>query len=181
MRKLVIAAVLFVAFPVFAQEKQNSFFVFVSNPQYEWTSNHGSDFNAGFGLALQHMFTSRWSGEVAVSHRSSRGTAYFYDLHGNIIDTIKFHSKITPVDLVAQYHWANGTAWKPYAGGGYTHVFVSADNARRTHADFFTLNGGVVWLVRPAWGLRVDGRVLFGGKPSYIDSSNVSFGVAWRF
>ena len=181
MRKLGIAATLLIALTAFAQEKRNSFFVFVSDPEYVWRSSSGSDFNAGFGLALQHMFTPRWSGEVAVSHRSSRATAYFYDFNGNIVDTIEFRARTTPVDLVAQYHWVNSTAWKPYIGGGYTHVFVDSSNVQQRDANFFTVNGGVVWRVRPAWGLRFDGKVLFGDKPSYIDSSNVSFGVAWRF
>lgn len=181
MRKPGIAAILFIAWSAFAQEKPNSLFVFVSDPQYTWTSNNGSDFSAGFGVALQHMLTPKWSGEVAVSHRSSRTTAYLYDFNGNIIDTIEFRSRTTPVDLVAQYHWINSTAWKPYLGGGYTHVFVSSSNAQQRDANFFTFDGGVVWRVRPAWGLRFDGKVLLGDKPSYIDSSNVSFGVAWRF
>ena len=181
MYKLGIAAVLFIAVTASAQERPNSFFVFVSDPQYMWTSSHGSDFDAGFGLALQHMFSPGWSGEVAVSRRSSRATAYFYDFNGNIIDTIELRSQTTPVDLVAQYHWVNSTAWKPYAGGGYTHVFVNSSNDGQSDANFFNINGGVVWRVRPAWGVRFDGKVLVGDRPSYIDSLNFSFGVAWRF
>lgn len=180
MRKLIFAAALVVSVAAFAQEKQNSFFVFISDPQYVWTQHNGSDFNAGVGVAVQHMFTPRWSGEVSVSHRSSRATAYFYDFNGNVIQTIRFRARTTPVDLIAQYHFVNNTAWKPYIGGGYTHVFVDSSTSQRD-ANYFAINGGVVWRIRPAVGLRFDGKVLFGNRPAYINNSNLSIGVAWRF
>jgi len=180
MRKLIFAAALLVSVAALAQEKQNSFYVFVSDPQYVWTESNGSDFNAGFGVAVQHMFTPRWSGEVSASHRSSRATAYFYDFNGNIIQTLRYRAKMTPVDLMAQYHFTNNTAWKPYLGAGYSHVFVDS-NTQQRDANYFVVNGGVVWRIRPAVGLRFDGKVLFGDRPAYIDSSNLSIGVAWRF
>ena len=47
MRKLIFAAALLVSVAALAQEKKNSFYVFVSDPQYVWTESNGSDFNAG--------------------------------------------------------------------------------------------------------------------------------------
>ena len=91
------------------------------------------------------MFTPRWSGEVGVSHRSSRAIGTFYDPNGNVIDTIEFRAHTTPVDVVGQYHWVNTTAWKPYIGAGFTHVFVNSSNFRQSDQNFFAANGGVVW------------------------------------
>ena len=182
MRRLALLTLLIAAAAFAQEEKRNTFFVFVSDPQYMWTSDNGSDFNAGYGVGVQHMFTPHWSGELSVSHRSSRSRAYFYDLNGNIVNVVDFRAKTNPVDILAQYHFVNGTSWKPYIGAGVTHVYVSTDSSlRQRDQTFGTIDGGVVWRIKSDFGLRFDGKVLFGDHPAYIDSTNVSFGLAWRW
>lgn len=171
---------LLISAAAFAQEKPNTFFVFVSDPQYVWTKSSGSDFNAGYGVAIQHMFTPRWSGEVAASHRSSRALAIL-DFNGTVVETLRYRVGTTPVDLIAQYHFVNTTAWKPYIGGGYSHLFVSSPKVSQPDANFAVFNAGVVWLVRPTFGIRFDGKVYGGNRPAYVDNGNISVGVAWRW
>jgi len=181
MRRLALLTLL-ISVSAFAQEKQNTFFVFIADPQYTWTKHSGSDFNAGYGVGVQHMFSPRWSGELSASHRDSHLRATFYDFNGNVTSVIDYRARTTPVDVVAQYHFVNGTSWKPYIGAGVTHIYVdSSSNLQRGNSTYGTIDGGVIWRVRPQFGLRFDGKVLFGDHPSYIDSTNVSFGLAWRF
>jgi outer membrane protein W len=181
MRRLVLLTLLISA-AAFAQEKSNMISVFVSDPEYMWTSNNGGDFNAGYGIALQHMFSPRWSGELSVSHRNSHARAYFYDFNGNVINTVDFHARTNPVDILAQYHFLNETSWKPYIGAGVTHVYVSTDSSVLQRDETYgTIDGGVVWRIRPELGLRFDVKALFGDRPSYIHSTSGSFGLAWRF
>ena len=181
MRRLALLSLL-ICVASFAQEKRNTFFVFVSDPQYVWTQSNGSDFNAGYGVGLQHLFSPKWSGEISVSHRNSRARAYFYDFNGNVVSSVDFRASTTPVDVLAQYQFVNATSWKPYIGAGVTHVYVDASSGlRQRNETYGTIDGGVIWRIRPEFGLRLDGKVLFGDHPSYIDSTNVSFGVAWRF
>ena len=181
MRRLALAATLLFSAAAFAQEKHNGFFVFVSDPQYVWTKSNGSDFNTGYGVAVQHLFTPRWSGELAVSHRSSRAVEYIYDFNGNVVQTLRFRARTTPVDVLAQYHFLNSTSWKPYLGGGYTHTFVNSSSVAQRDANFVVFNGGVVWNVRPSLGIRFDGKVFGGNRPAYISGSNLSVGLAWRW
>jgi len=182
MRYFTCVLAVILATAAFAQDRPNSFYVFISDPQYVWSDSSGSDFNAGYGVALQRMFNEWWSGEITASHRSSRSVAYIYNVNGNVVQTIEFRAHVTPVDITAQYHFLNDTAWKPYLGAGYSHVFVDANNGVAQRAgNFFVVNGGVVWRVRPELGIRLDGKVRLGDHPSYIDSNEASIGVAWRF
>ena len=181
MRRLALLSVLFCV-ASFAQQKQNSFFVFIADPQYTWTKHSGSNFNAGYGVGLQHMFSPNWSGEISVSHRDSRTRATVFDSNFNVVSVIDYRAHTTPIDILAQYHFVNGTSWKPYIGAGVTHIYVDASKQlRSTNETFGTVNGGVVWRIRPDFGLRFDAKALFGNHPGYIDTTSASFGLAWRF
>ena len=171
----IVALSLFVSLGALAEPRRpNSFIVFISNPEYEWTNN-GSHANAGFGLGLQHAFTPQWSLELSATHQRDRSRYTISDSNGNIIASGTITSNTNPIDLIGRYHFAGAGSWKPYMGLGVSHT--NSHDAR----TFGVLNGGVLWQLRQALGIRFDGKLLAGGKPGYINRFNASAGLAWRW
>lgn len=179
MRKLAIAAVLLLAsLSLFAQEKPDSIYVFISNPEFGQSEATGTHYRGAFGIGWQHRFGERWSGELAVSRQRDTEGYTTFDHDGNVIERVRMHIDTTPVDLAAHYHFLNSGSWKPYltlgarwAGesGAYSSQYQGAAGA------------GVTWQIRPQFGIRFDGRLLFGSAPSYVNRLNASAGVAWSF
>lgn len=174
MRKLFgVAVCLLVSTAAFAQQdKPNGLFVFVSNPNWSYSTASGSHWDAEFGLALQRMFTPHVSGEVSVSYDSRTSRVVAFDSNGNLIGSRTITNRFTPVDLTARYHFFTDGAWKPYAGLGARVVDGQAIGG---------LTGGVVWQFRPALGLRFDAKVLLGNESHFTETFNGAVGLAWRF
>ena len=172
MRKLVIVLCLVVAPAAFAQQNTpNTFYVFVTNPGGGSSTNEQS-WDGAFGIALQRMFTPRFSGEVAVSHdvqytRVRTFNPDFTDASSSMLTT-----RTTPVDLTGRYHFLNGSRWTPYVGAGMRFVDGRA---------FSDVTGGVVWQFRPALGLRFDAKVLVSDRPLHNERLYNSIGLSWRF
>jgi hypothetical protein len=178
MRKLIVMAVFLLASTAaFAQQpdKPTGLYVFVANPSFTYSEGSGSNWEGGFGVALQRMFTPRVSGELTVSRERHTTRVARFDLNGNIIDgapPLKFTDNSTPVDLMARYHFFNDRSWRPYAGVGVRYVESRAIGG---------LTGGVVWQFRPSLGLRFDAKVLLGNQDQFTETVNGSAGLAWRF
>ena len=176
MRKLAFVLCLFASLPLFAQqEKENSVYVFLTNPSFGWSDSSGTFYHGAYGVGLLHRFGSRWSGELAVSRQLDRSGFTRYDPNGNIIERRMFTTTTTPVDLSAHYHFFTASAWKPYAG-----VTVRrTDDERDPYLAGVT--GGVLWKIRPTFGIRFDGKLLLGDRPAYVDRVNASVGAAFSF
>ncbi len=184
MRKLVVLlAALLIATSLFAQQpqKRTSLYVFVSNPSGGWSEGGGSSYAGAVGLALQHKFTPRWSGELAVSRQRDHSGFTRFDPNGNIIEQRTYDVDSTPIDLGAQYHFLNTTNWKPYVGfGARYHTSTRELLLDRGDQLLYGATGGVVWQLRPAFGIRFDGKVLLGDT-GQLDRVNASVGVTWGF
>jgi hypothetical protein len=180
MRKF--ALVLLISLPLFAQQpqKRNTLFVFVSNPSGGWSEGGGSSYEGAIGLALQHKFTPRWSGELAVSRQRDHSGFTRFDPNGNIIEQRTYDIDSTPIDLGGQYHFLNNTNWKPYLGLGARYNSASGPLFDRGNNLLYGATGGVVWQLRPAFGIRFDAKVLLGDT-GRLDRVNGSVGVTWGF
>lgn len=184
MRKIALLLVcLLISLSVFAQQpqKRNSLYVFVTNPRGGWSEGGGSSYEGAIGLALQHKFTPRWSGELAVSRQRDHTGYILFDPNGNRIESREFDVDSTPIDVGAQYHFLNDSNWKPYLGLGARYN----TNTRQLHIDrgdqiLYGATGGVVWQLRSAFGIRFDGKVLLGDT-GHLDRVNGSVGVTWAF
>ena len=179
----VLLVCLLVALPLVAQQppKRNSLYVFVSNPSGGWSEGGGSSYEGAIGLALQHKFTPRWSGELAVSRQRDHSGFTRFDPNGNIIEQRTYDIDSTPIDLGAQYHFLNNTNWKPYLGLGARYYTDSSEVFIDRGAQvLYGATGGVVWQLRPAFGIRFDGKVLFGNVGRF-NRMNGSVGVTWGF
>ncbi|HJQ40962.1 MAG TPA: OmpW family outer membrane protein [Thermoanaerobaculia bacterium] len=180
MRKLVL--VLLVALPLVAQQppKRNNLYVFVSNPSGGWSEGGGSSYEGAIGLALQHRFTPRWSGELAVSRQRDHSGFTRFDPNGQIIEQQTYDIDSTPIDLGAQYHFLNTSSWKPYLGLGARYTSEPRFFEDRGDHILYGATGGVVWQLRPAFGIRFDGKVLLGDAGQF-NRFNGSVGVTWGF
>ena len=172
MRKLIVLCTLLVSTAAFAQEKPNGLFVFVTDPTYTSSRSTGGRWDGAFGVALQRMFTPRFSGELSVSRQSDRSGFTTFNPDGTVLESHVFTRYSTPVDLTARYHFLNDSTWKPYAGIGGRWV---------DSRGFLDLTGGVLWQFRPSLGLRFDGKLLFGGQTRFDNRFNGSAGLTWRF
>ena len=171
MRWLALIALLLAPLSLFAQDKRNSLYVFIANPEFTSSDSAGTNYSGAFGLALQHKFSERWSGEVGVSRHRERTGFVRFDPQGNVIERQTFHHDTTPVDLAGYYHFLNSASWKPYLGL----------TARYSHGTTAGIGGGVLWRLRPAFGIRFDGKVLFGDREPYVNRFTGAVGVAWSF
>ena len=172
MRKLIIVICLFVATAASAQQnKPNGFYVFITNPGYA-SEPAGHGWNGAFGVALQRMFSPRFSGEVAVSHDTETFVFRSFTSGGTLLAGHQVTAYSLPVDLTARYHFLNDSSWKPYIGAEARYVDSRA---------FFGMTGGVVWQFRPALGLRFDSKLLVSDRPVHGERLYNSIGLSWRF
>jgi hypothetical protein len=173
MRKLVIAGLsLLIATAALAQQsKSNAFYVFMTNPGGGY-SDHNEHFEGAFGVALQHMFAPRFSGEIAISSDVTYTRVRTFDPDGTVRTSSVLTNRTTPIDLAGRYHFFRDSHWNPYLG---------ADARLVDGRAFFGLNGGLVWQFRPALGLRVDSKVLVSDRPRHNERMYNSIGLSWRF
>lgn len=137
-----------------------------------------SDGANGLGIELAHRVGTDFSVQLAVASEQHQASNLVFESTNRKVRTY-------PVDLAFRYHWRNETRWKPYLGLGARYVnapYKSGEsvygNGNRMHAEIV---GGVELLVRPAFGIVLDGRQLFGNAQSFDPSSKASLGVSWRF
>jgi hypothetical protein len=173
MRTLVVAALLLAPLSLFAQEKRNSLYVFIANPEFTSSETSGTNYSGAFGVALQHKFRERWSGELTIARQRQRTGILRFDPQGNVIERQTFYSHSIPVDLAGYYHFLNDSAWKPYLGLAARYVAEEGGAGG--------IGGGVLWRLRPAFGIRFDGKLLLGNRLSHMSSFNGAVGVAWSF
>jgi hypothetical protein len=178
MRNLVLAAsLLLLALPLSAQQQRNAFHVFVANPSFAWSEGSGDQYGGSLGVAYQRRVGRAWAFEVAAARDVDRSTAISFDSNGNIIDEQTRTIRTIPIDLGAMYLFQNDTRWKPYLG----------TTLRWTEGDpegssmLYGLTGGVVWQFSNSFGLRFDGKLLTGDRPTWLNTFNSSAGLSWRF
>ena len=172
MRILAAAACLVLSLSAAAQERANAFHVFLANPSYAHSDRAGDSFTGAVGIAYSRVFARNWAAEIVVARETSRQGFTRYDHNGNIIEQQRWTSHSTPVDLAGFYNFPNTSSWKPYLGA----VVRSVDSK-----VLYGIDGGVVWQFGKSVGLRFDGKVLGGDRPSWVDTLNASVGLAWRF
>jgi len=217
MRRNVLAAVLLVCtFTASAQElrkgtKQLS--VFLTEPSFTESSSTGSNVGGGAGIAFSYVFAPRWSAQVSVAaqeHRDvfTRFTTLITGPRGIVtyvpvtsVETVRTY----PVELLAKYHFENGSRWTPFLGAGMRYVgapnvpsstfgivptpvpgapgVISLDNGShfgtRMSAE---VAGGVALRLTPSVSLDLEGRRLLRSDGVAYDPVNRAvIGVSWRF
>jgi outer membrane protein W len=148
---------------------------FVSDIAYTESQTTGRNFSAGFGLALNHWWSPRFSTELSVA--SERRFTQTFSGTGPVISERR---RTVPIDLSAQYHFLNESRWKPYIGVGQ-HVLTSRGFGSNTRLSL-QVNGGVMVELTPRFGLRFDAKQLLSdANPSYDPGHKTSLGVSWKF
>jgi outer membrane protein W len=193
MRKTVVVAIslLFVVASAFAQQssRSNSVSVFISDPSLGWTKTEGTSASAGYGLALDHMFTNRFSVELSLTRQRE---AYSFTSIGGNGAAIRTTTTDTayPFDAVASYHFLTDSRWRPYVGAGLRYVSETYRGQSTLGAYGVTMHqvdpelaAGVIFQLRPSLGLRFDAKQVIGSTRSdRVDRAfKASVGLAFRF
>ena len=207
MKRIVVAvAVLFCAVSAFAADgAKTQFTVFTTNIGYAESSVSGSHWSGGFGFALSHDWTSRWSTELAISqeqHRAAYATSFASDAAGHVLITRETRSfTVFPVDVTTRYQFTNSSRWTPYVSAGLR--YVDAPSTGTPAVFSVTTPGGPVFMqtgfgfqprtsaqlgagtllrITPRFGLRFDvNRLLRSEGVNYDPLTRTSLGVSWRF
>jgi len=155
-------ALLLSASTLFAQERRTEISVFASDLGYTESAATGSNVSGGVGVALNQWWTSRISTELGVT----------MEKHFSFRDAQQTRVYTYPVDFLAQYHFRNQSRWQPYFG-------VGARAGDRVAAE---INGGVMFLITPQLGLKLDGKRFGSETDEFHDSlTKFSIGLGWRF
>ena len=182
MRKvLVLVALVFLPAVTFAQPKQQVSLFLSGVNKY----SQDAQWPAGFGVEYQRMIAQRLSLDAAIAYERHVSYPYVVDAGGFINMVPRAHFNTMPIDLTARYHWLNDTRWRPYLGGGVhyvaaPHIHLDPGFLYKDHVDA-QLDGGVVFLLTPAVGVMLDGRVNGGDRESYDAVYKISAGLSWRF
>jgi outer membrane protein W len=191
MRKSIfIAASLLFAASAFAQQSShsNSVTVFVSDLSIVYTSHSGTDLDASYGLALNHMFNRHLSGELSVTNQPIQRTVIIASVSGPVYFTSREH--LYPIDAGMSYHFLNDSRWKPYLGGGVRYLENTTRFDLPTGVRHFShrtvdpeITGGVTFQFRPNLGLRFDAKKIIGSSSSILGDSALSgsAGLSFRF
>ena len=139
----------------------------------------------GFGLSYDRMLTRRVSLDAAVAYERHFSLPYVVDVGGFINEVPRARVRTMPIDVTLHYHWLNETRWKPYLGAGAHYVAAPKVHLDpgfnyQSHIDA-EVGGGVVFLLTPAFGAMLDGRIIGGDRESYDPIFRVSAGLSWRF
>lgn len=184
MRKVIVFAALIalVCTVAHAQQKQTVSF-FLSDINQTSTDRQSGQWPSGFGVSYERMFPSNWSLEAAVAVERHYSYSYIVEDNGLITFVDRERLQTVPIDVTARYHWPNETRWKPYLGFGAHYLAAPNADSRfryRNHLEG-EVNGGTRFMLTPAFGLLLDGRVFVGDRDSYDQPVKVSLGVSWRF
>jgi opacity protein-like surface antigen len=160
-------------FSLSAQETGPRVTVFASGLEYV---ADGSELSGGVGVALSYRWASPFGVELSTTSQKYRGDAV--GTPGNTGLLIREIVRSEPVDVVAQYHFARGGRWKPYAGAGVHYL-----DARGAESSFHPqVNGGVFYSLTPHLALRLDGRYVIGNRTAFHDPAfKPSAGMSLRF
>jgi outer membrane protein W len=192
MRKSMVIALslVFVVASASAQQpnRSNSVSVFVSDLSVIESSSSGTNVDAAYGVAFDHMFNKRFSAELSVMSRKIHESSAIITANGPVFSY--YSNTVYPVDANVSYHFFTNSRWKPYLGGGLRYV----DDSRRGFNAFSSrgvrsmsvnpeVSGGVTFQFRPTLGLRFDVKQTINGNDSVPgDSSlNASVGLSFRF
>jgi opacity protein-like surface antigen len=183
MKRFVLVAVVLFAVPLFAQQPKNDFqiFAYSSNLGVTWNESYGTAVDTNWGIAVQKFVAPHVSMELAVV---SQGW-YEYEpgpYHFGV-PIVRYRQRSYPVSLDGQYHFFNGSRWKPYLGVGLRYVDPNArlrDIGARISPE---VNGGVSFMFTPRFSLRFDGKQELRSPdgPAYDPPSRVSVGLGWHF
>jgi outer membrane protein W len=178
----------------------NTITIFVSDLALSDLRSVGERSNAGYGVALDHMFTERISGQLSVSRKTyQRPVTTFV----GVLPVTSFPEfALFPVDADVSYHFGSSSHWKPYAGVGLRYEQISVDlssplrqNAVTSRAVAPEVIGGLTFQFRPELGIRLDARqvvrsersyitkpVSYGfDQPSFVPAFQASLGLSFRF
>lgn len=178
MRIVAAIACLVLVLPAAAQ--QNAVNVFVSDLSVRTGDRPGDDVNGGIGIAYQRRVAPKWAVELSVAYETHDESYRVFDHNGNVIDSVNRSWNSTPVDLSGLYLFENEMNWKPYVGLGIRWIDSPPHAAEDTNF-LYGPNGGVTWQFGKTVGLRFDAKLLFGDRPTWVDTFTGSMGLAWRF
>ncbi|HYU23869.1 MAG TPA: OmpW family outer membrane protein [Thermoanaerobaculia bacterium] len=183
MRKIVVLIALVASVAsVYAQQTQTTS-LFLSDIMQTTTDRQTGQWPSGFGVSYERMFAPRWSVQAAVAVERHRSYSYVVEDNGAITFVDRARLQTVPIDVTARHHWPNDTRWKPYLGFGAHYVAAPGADARfryRNHLDA-EVDGGTFFMLTPAFGVMLDGRVILGDREPYDQPFKVSLGVSWRF
>jgi outer membrane protein W len=194
MRKQIAVVMLLLLFAVtaVAQEKTEGLpkgtfrvFAFGSNFGYTESDLSGSNWHGGYGLGLEYRLSDRWSAELSVAREES-ATWTFGTIgpDGQLVQQ-RFSIVSHPVDVVGQYHFSTGSAWKPFVGLGARYVDSSGPGFPYSVEESRIspqITGGFYYHFTPRLGLRVDVKRLLRNDSTFFDDTRkVSVGLGWKF
>jgi outer membrane protein W len=198
----IAASLLFVVATAYAQQAStaSSVTIFVSDLALSDLRSVGERSNAGYGVALEHMFTERISGQLSVSRKTYQRRVITFV---GVVPVTSFPEfALYPVDADVSYHFGSSSHWKPYAGVGLRYEQISVDLSSPLRADVVTsravapeLIGGLTYQFRPELGIRLDARqvvrsersyitkpVFYGlDQPSFVPAFQASLGLSFRY
>jgi outer membrane protein W len=179
MRKTVLVLLGLLAVSASAQtpEKATRVSFFLTNPGFGWSEGGGSNFDAGFGLALEQRFTPQWSAELEVAREVHDYQPSFFDPR-----TIEFRTY--PVDVFVRYSFENNTRWRPFLGAGARYVTAPDEPSGADYDSELSpeIGGGVEWEAGESLSIVFDAKALAKNEvPHWDEVFKVSVGVGWRF
>lgn len=193
MRKSIVlaASLLFVVASAFAQQssQSNTVSVFVTALSVSHSDQSGTDFDASYGVAFNHMFNRHLSGELSVTSQRIRQSVSTFGTAGPPVFAI-YSDTLYPIDANVSYHFLTDSRWKPYVGAGVrylnstTYGSSSFGNYRNTsHSIDPEVSGGVTFQFRPNLGLRFDAKRIIGNNNSVLGDRvfSGSVGLSLRF
>jgi len=159
------------AVPSFAEEPgTRQLSVFVSNPGFRGGTNFGSHYTGGAGVGMSYWWTRNLSIDLAAAREQ------YVAVNGAIGG---IHS-VTPVDLVARYHFFTDGRWQPYTGLGARYVRAPLQLQNRTTAE---AEAGVFLRLSPSLQLQLGARQALNRSsgPSWDPAFKPVIGLSWRF
>lgn len=87
-----------------------------------------------------------------------------------------------PVDLLARYHFATRSSWKPFVGAG-AHFLPGPDSPEGSLRSRLALQAsvGLDYTITQKLTLRIDARRLLGRDIAYDPALKAFVGMGWRF
>jgi outer membrane protein W len=135
----------------------------------------------GVGVALAYRLHGPWAAELSAGVESAELT--FFRRSGGATEYERAMVTSYPVDLLARYHFATHSAWKPFLGAG-AHYLPGPDSpVGRLRSQFaWQASAGVDYEFSPRFSLRIDARPLLGSDEVAYDPTLKAFvGAGWRF
>ena len=178
MRKVSLAVTLVLAPFVYADQQ---FSVFLTPEEVTHSESTGTSFSGGIGVSWAQRWTPRFTTELSLSAEQSyeEASTTIQGPSGPFTTYYKNRVQSYPFDVLAQYHFVNGSNWTPYVGGGLR--YLTTDSTLANNRTSVQLNGGVVWQFSPHWGMRFDLKQLLNEDEYYDRASKGSFGFSWHY